>query len=193
MIARLRRKLARRAGRIEHGRRMAEAAQNASELAGRLARARTILFVCLGNIIRSAFAAELLRVRSVGCAVGRIESAGLAATPDDPAHPGAVQCAQRFGVDLTAHRARRLEAIDIAEADLVLAMEIDHVVDIARVFPQHAHKAYLLGCFTAEEHLDVADPVYAPADVLEGCFARIDRAVGRIVAMLPPAPEARAR
>lgn len=169
---------------------MHEAAQRGGELAQRVAGAQTILFVCLGNIIRSAFAAELLRTRSVGRAVGRIRSAGIAARPDSPAHPGAVECAWRFGVDLNAHRARRLEGIDLEEADLILAMEIDHIVEIARVFPQHAHKTYLLGCLTEEEDLDVADPVYAPADIVEACFGRIERGVRRIVEQLPPVPSA---
>jgi protein-tyrosine-phosphatase len=66
----------------------------------RTSRAQPILFVCLGNIIRSAFAAELLRTRSLGWADVRIRSAGLEAPTDGPAHPIAVQCARRFGVQL---------------------------------------------------------------------------------------------
>lgn len=187
MIADLWRKLTRRLARVYHRRRMRQAAHCPGELAARVAGARTILFVCLGNIIRSAFAAELLRSRSLGRVDVVIRSAGLDATPNGPAHPTAVQCARRFGLDLNAHRTRRLDRSDIDEADLLLAMEIDHVVEINRLFPQHRCKVYLFGCLTNEDPLDVADPVYAPKDVFEACFERIDRGVRRIVEMLPPA------
>ena len=187
MIAGVWQKVARRLARAYERRRMVRATQQPGELAGQVARARTILFVCLGNIIRSAFAAELLRSRSLGRADVRIRSAGLDATTDGPAHPTAVQCARRFGVDLSAHRTHRLDRSDIEEADVLLAMEIDHVVEIHRRFPQHRHKVYLFGCLN-DDAQDVADPVYAPNDVFEACFERIDCGVRRIVEMLPPAP-----
>jgi protein-tyrosine-phosphatase len=168
---------------------MAQAARQPAELTARVARARTIVFVCHGNIIRSAFAAELLRSRSHGRAQVRIHSAGLAATTDGPAHPTAVECAQRFGVDLSLHRTHRLDKSDIEEADVLLAMEIDHVVEIHRRFPQYRQKVYLFGCLTDENPQDVADPVFAPMDVFEACFERIDCGVRRIVEMLPPASQ----
>jgi len=179
-----------RLARAHQRRRVRQAARHPGELAAQVARARTILFVCLGNIIRSAFAAELLRARSLGRPDLRIRSVGLAATPDRPADPTAVQCAGRFGVDLGAHRTRRLDRSDIEEADVLLAMEIDQVVKIRRLFPQYRHKVYLFGCLTDEDPLDVADPVYAPEDVFVACFERIDRGVRRIVEMLPPASRA---
>jgi protein-tyrosine phosphatase len=163
---------------------MAQASRQPGELARRVARAQVILFVCTGNIIRSAFAAELLRSRSIGRADLRIRSAGLNATTNGPAHPTAVQCALRFGVDLSLHRTHRLEPTDIEGADVLLAMEIDHVVEINRRFPQHRHKVFLFGCLD-DEAQDVADPVYAPNDVFEACFERIDHGVRRIVTLLP--------
>jgi protein-tyrosine phosphatase len=143
------------------------------------------MFVCHGNIIRSAFAAELLRSLSGGRMKIRIRSAGIDAKANDRAHPTAVQCALRFGVDLSAHRAHRLDQTDIEEADVLLAMEIDHIVEIQRRFPQHHHKVYLFGCLSGGAH-DIADPVFAPRRVFDVCFERIDCGVRRIVEMLPP-------
>jgi protein-tyrosine-phosphatase len=187
VIARLWQKVARRLARAYERRRMVRAARQPGELSGRIARARSIVFVCLGNIIRSAFAAELLRSRTHGRAHVRIRSAGLDATTDGPAHPTAVQCAQRFGVDLSVHRTRRLDRSDIEEADVLLAMEIDHVVEIHGRFPEYRHKVYLFGCLTDETPQDLADPVYAPKEVFEACFDRIDCGVRRIVELLHPA------
>src|SRR5262249_46000899 len=177
-------RVARRLARTYEHWRMVQATRR-PELAGRMARAQAILFVCTGNIIRSAFAAELLRSRSLGRADFRIRAAGLNAT-DGPAHPTAVQCARRFGVDLSPHRTHRLDLSDIEGADVLLAMEIDHVVEINRRFPGHRHKVYLFGCLD-DDAQDVADPVYAPKDVFESCFERIDCGVRRIVKMLATA------
>jgi protein-tyrosine-phosphatase len=184
LIAPVLQKVARRLAQAYERRRMVRAIRR-PELAGRVAQAQTILFVCVGNIIRSAFAAELLRAHSIGRADVRIRSAGLDARTDGPAHPTAVQRARRFGVDLSAHRTHRLDRRDIEEADVLLAMEIDHVVEIHRRFPQHRDKVYLFGCLT-DDARDVADPVYAPSEVFDACFEQIEGGVRRILALRTP-------
>lgn len=176
-----------RLARARQRRRMRRVARDPDKLAARVAAARTILFVCLGNIIRSAFAAGLLRVRSVGRPDLQVHSAGLDAATDHHADPTAVQRARRFGVDLSAHRTRRVDADAIAEADILFAMEIDHVVEICRRFPRYRHKVYLFGCLTADPR-DIADPVFAPEDVFDACFDQIDRGVRRIVELRHPVP-----
>jgi protein-tyrosine phosphatase len=184
MITNLWPRAMRRLARIHQQQRMRRTARHPEELVAQVGRARTILFVCFGNIIRSAFAAELLRMR-VAHPDLRVSSVGLNATPNDPAHPTAVQCARQFGVDLSGHRTRRIAPSDVEEADLLLAMEINHVVEIHRLFPQHRQKVYLFGCLLNEEQLDVADPVFGPKDVFDACFARIERGVRRIAEMRP--------
>jgi protein-tyrosine phosphatase len=187
MITELWQKVRRRLARAHQRRRMRRAARRPGNLAARVAGARTILFVCHGNIIRSAFAAELMRSRSLGRAPLRVRSAGLAARANGPAHPTAIECAREFGVDLSAHRTHRLDRKDIDEADLLLAMETDHILELHRRFPESRDKAYLLGCFTNEHRLDVADPVNLPREVFASCFARIERSVGRVIEMVPRA------
>ena len=179
-----------RLARVRYRRRMRRAARHPEQLAARALTARTILFVCLGNIIRSAFAAGLLRARHVGGPELRICSAGLDAATDHPADPTAVQCARRFGVDLSGHRTRRVDSSAVEEADLLLAMELDQVVELCRRFPQHRHKVYLFGCLTDREAQDVADPVYAPHEVFDSCFDRIDLGVRHLVDMLRRPPRA---
>ena len=176
-----------RLARIRQRRRMRRAARHSSEIATRVLAARTILFVCLGNIIRSAFAAGLLGVHSSGRQDLRIRSVGLDAATNHTADPTAVQCARRFGVDLSTHRTRRIDQSAVEEADILLAMELDHVVEICRRFPQYRHKVYLFGCLTDEDAPDVADPVYAPEEVFGACFDQIDRGIRRLVEMRNPA------
>jgi protein-tyrosine-phosphatase len=185
MIPSLWKRVKRRLVRAYQHRRMAQAASQPHDLAMRVAQARTILFVCHGNIIRSAFAAELMRARNRTPGDVRVLSAGLEAGLNGPAHPTAVDCARRFGIDLSGHRTHRLGLSDTQEADVLLAMEVDHVLEIRRRFPECRHKVYLFGCFTDEQPLEVADPVCLPRDAFVACFERIDRGVRRIIEMLP--------
>jgi protein-tyrosine-phosphatase len=85
------------------------------------------------------------------------------------------------------HRTRPVDHRSVEEADLLLAMEVDHVVELCRRFPQYQHKVYLFGCLTDREPGDVADPVYGSGEMFDASFEQIERGVRRIVAMLPPA------
>jgi len=171
----------RRLARFRHRRRMRLAARHPDQLRTRIERARTIVFVCLGNIIRSAFAAQLLRSRLTARADVHVRSAGLATTPGNPADATAILCAQRFGVDLRAHRTHSLDRSDLEEADILLVMEVDHIVDLQRRFPEYLPKIYLFGCLTGSDPVDVADPLRRPPEVFAACFEQIDRGVRRIL------------
>jgi protein-tyrosine phosphatase len=84
--------------------------------------ARKVLFVCFGNLCRSPMAAGFLNA-SVSAATARAESAGVRAV--DGAAPSllAVLEMKRRGVDITAHRARNISAVDPGAFDTVIAMD----------------------------------------------------------------------
>ena len=94
-----------------------------------------ILFVCTGNTCRSPLAAAL--ARSVGIDA---ESAGLSARTGDPATPQAVWAAEDFGADLTRHRAKRVTAELLKQADRVYAMTEGHLLALQAAFPAYAGK-----------------------------------------------------
>ena len=82
-----------------------------------------VLFVCAGNLCRSPFAEGLarLRARERGLDV-EFESAGEIAYDGSRCPTDAVAAARRYGVDLTAHRARRLTREQEAAADEVVPL-----------------------------------------------------------------------
>jgi protein-tyrosine-phosphatase len=70
-----------------------------------------ILFVCRGNTCRSPFAEGLARRLAAERGLDvEFASAGEKARDGDPCPPDAVAVAAEYGVDLSAHRARRLNA-----------------------------------------------------------------------------------
>jgi low molecular weight protein-tyrosine phosphatase len=84
-----------------------------------------VAFVCTGNRFRSPLAAAAFATQVE--VPHRIVSAGLLGLGPVPALPEAVELAHSFGLDLTAHRARALSAVDLEPFDLVLGFERSHV------------------------------------------------------------------
>ena len=112
---------------------------------GDLAHCNSVLFVCHGNIMRSALAEALLRqelgdVRP-GCT---IRSAGLSAKQGSPPESEAADYAVRLGLDLSSHGAQPLTTELVEEADCVVAMDFYNLVRIRREFPQVRNRTWLL-------------------------------------------------
>jgi len=89
----------------------------------------SILVVCTGNICRSPIAEGLLRdalTGRFGADAPMVSSAGTWGVEGSPATHEAVAAAAERGTDIAAHRARRLSAVKVADADLVIAMAGEH-------------------------------------------------------------------
>src|SRR5690348_4874348 len=100
---------------------------------GRLPLVALILVVCTGNICRSPMAEGFLRSMLAvrGIEGVQVASCGVNGLEASPAMPEGVQAMIENGVDISGHRARRLTAPMIREADLVLTMATDHRDTIA--------------------------------------------------------------
>lgn len=139
----------------------------------------SVLFVCYGNIIRSALAEALFRrhgtARGLDCA--RLRSAGLAARPGRGADPRAVDAGYALGVDLSAHRARPLSPDLVAEADVIYVMDRLNEAQVVARFPEARRKVRRLGALMQTNRSDViADPYVLDAAAVAAVAARIDRA-----------------
>jgi protein-tyrosine phosphatase len=126
----------------------------------------SVLLVCTGNICRSPTADGVLRrlVRDAGLeGLVRVDSAAthdyhVGEAPD----PRAQEHARRRGYDLSALRARAIEARDFERFDLILAMDHAHLRSLQRMAPAgERHKLRLFMEFAAGwQATDVPDPYY---------------------------------
>jgi low molecular weight protein-tyrosine phosphatase len=149
-----------------------------------LRRARRVLIVCHGNIIRSPFAATLL-ARTLGGASGvSVSSAGLEAIGGRPADGTALEVAKRWRVDLAGHHARPLAHDIVADSDVIFVMEAPHLVQLRRRFPEAADRTFFLTCLAPSAPLEIGDPWNCEPSVFETCFSTISQATEPIARAL---------
>jgi protein-tyrosine phosphatase len=109
---------------------------------------RRILIVCGGNTCRSPMA-QALAARIVGYD-SVIESAGMDADAGSPASAKAIAAMKRLGFDLTAHRSREIEDLDLTVFDLIIAMRPSIAAELIADFKVDKKKL---------KTLDIEDPV----------------------------------
>lgn len=108
-------------------------------------RTSTILFVCSGNICRSALSALLLESKLGPNAVAfTIESRGTIANQDVPMDADAAAQAQRLGLDPSAHRSAPLTTADVLNADLILTAERSHRSAVVRLDPRASSRTFTI-------------------------------------------------
>ena len=159
-------------------RRMVALQASTDGLASTLKGAQRILFVCHGNIIRSAYGAALL-AREVGATV-EVRSAGLFANPGRPAHGETLRRARARGLDLSGHAAAQLTEAEVTSADVVLVMEVDHYLRVRRFYGAPRRKVWLLGAAVPHGPVEIPDPVGGPTEGYDRCFDAIEAAVDAI-------------
>lgn len=111
------------------------------------------------------------------------ESAGVGAWDGFPATAEAVEAMREIGVDISAHRSRRLTKAMVEEAAVILVMTEGHR-QILRRYSDAADKTHLVHGFGAEEAFDVADPVGLPVEAYRHTRDELVQALGDFVVFL---------
>jgi len=136
------------------------------------------VFVCQGNICRSAYAEA--RARASGIAT---TSFGLCARGGDKPPPPMLQTAAEVGLDLADHCSRAAAAVCLDSSDLVLAMEPAHLKRL-RMVPPGGCQLTLLGLWGKRRRPHIEDPYGLSLDYFRTCIGLIDEAVVEVAGRL---------
>src|SRR5262245_52440312 len=156
-----------------------------------------VLVVCTGNTCRSPMAAAAMTA-ALGPDSDRIsvESAGTAAWEGQPATTPAIEVAAGAGIELAAHRSRRVTPSMVRSADIVLVMERAHLAAVRSLGadPDRTHvlSEWPAGSITAgEAELEISDPFGASREAYEECWRRIQHHLQRVIPVIREASRAR--
>lgn len=103
-----------------------------------------VLFVCTGNLCRSAAAEQMLAFRLRSTPGVELMSAGTRATAGEALHPLTTQALEAAGYPLTGHSAQRLVPEMVAVADLVLTATRAHRVPVVESDPSAARRTFTM-------------------------------------------------
>lgn len=143
---------------------------------------RRIVFVCHGNICRSAFADVVAAKHGL-----RVTSFGLSTSADKPAHPPAADAALRLGYDLLAHRTTRVEDYVAEPGDLLLAMEVRQLRRLSHNARLKSVPRSLLGLWARPRFPHLHDPYELSDAYMLRCLERIAHAIPALVTAFPGA------
>lgn len=153
---------------------------------------RRIVFVCLGNICRSPFAAVLLQQRLADERPDlTIASAGLSTRQGNRPPEAAVRAARKYGCNLDTHRPVGVNGETIGASDMVVAMEMAHIEELQTRWPEGRDRLFLLPLFEppdasvgAFERFNLVDPFGKDDKEFARCYERIDRAITSLLTQL---------
>jgi protein-tyrosine phosphatase len=152
-----------------------------------------LLFVCLGNICRSPAAENIMNYLIEQHQLGDrmvCDSAGTGGyhIGSPPDRRMTLAAANRLGIQLCG-QARQLQRSDLADFDLILAMDRDNHQDILALDPsgKYRHKVHLMCDFCIEHTVkEVPDPYYGGAEgfdrvidlLLDACNGLLKKELG---------------
>lgn len=136
-----------------------------------------VIFICTGNICRSAMADGYLKYRLKELGLEdkiTVRSAGTNAMQGEESPIFAKRAIAKYGADIQNHTASTLENANIKLADFVLVMTQRHKKDVIKRYPEIQEKVKLLGEYAKDkEYEEIDDPWGYSYDVYENCAKEI--------------------
>jgi protein-tyrosine-phosphatase len=144
----------------------------------------SIVFVCTGNVCRSAMAEGMLRERlsHEGKKDITVSSMGIHGLDKEPASQIAQLVCKEHGVDISSHKSRSLVGSELVDADLILTMDLVQRDFVRLFFPQVADCTFLFGSWPDEggKKQCVPDPIGKPISAYRKVHAMIEKRLDEV-------------
>lgn len=154
-------------------------------VAAAMAEAQSVLFLCYGNINRSALADAMVRGYAEDAGM-TVYSAGFHPEGGRPADPVMVEIAADQGLDMSGNRSSVLDEELLQRSDIIFLMEKSHHDRLLSRFPDVADRVFLLGAHPADsvQSPEIDDPFGLPRGAYLACYGRIAQAMDHIKGMI---------
>ena len=154
----------------------------------------SVLFVCKGNIMRSAMSEEILKrlVTEKGCqSMVRTRSAGLHALPGTPAHPWASSACASAQISLAAHHSKKVSSQMVDDADAIFAMDFQNKAELLVRYPKAKGRVFMLSAYATgpQRGREILDPYDVDEACAIACFKLLHECITNFVAECVPVRE----
>lgn len=150
--------------------------------------AKSLVFVCFGNIMRSAMAEALLvrALQETGRTDIHVTSAGLHAGNGAEAHPWAQLAAAAEGISLSGHRAQLLRREMVEHADAILAMDFQNKAELLALYPDATDRIFMLSAYADPpwKNREIPDPYFGDEAKTRSCCRALEVCVRRLLGSL---------
>jgi protein-tyrosine-phosphatase len=142
-----------------------------------------IMFICTGNICRSAMAHWLMKKKLQEKNINNIDvySSGIYAENGDTSTDEAIEVMEEYGVDLKQHRATLTTNSNIKEMDLILCMTTSHKQNLIQMYPNLTNKIYTLKEYVGMDEINIQDPWGYGIATYRYCAAEIDTCLNKLI------------
>lgn len=140
-----------------------------------------IMFICTGNICRSAMAHRMLekRLEDIGNKEIEVYSCGIYAENGDGSTYHAINTMKDYNVDLSKHRATNIRNSNIEEMDLILCATNAHKQEVIYMYPNLKDKVLTMKEYVQNDtkELDIKDPWGYDSYVYTRCAEEINEVI----------------
>ena len=146
---------------------------------------KKVMFVCTGNICRSAMAHRMLEKKIEEEKLDlKAYSCGIYAENGDTSTYNAIEVMEEYGVNLKKHRAINIKDSNIEEMDIILCMTISHKISILQMYPKLKEKVFTLKEYVGMDNngkdKDISDPWMCSLSVYRNCASQIEECLNKL-------------
>jgi len=139
-----------------------------------------IMFICTGNICRSAMAHKMLEKKAKEQNKNiEVYSCGVwAQNGDIPTYEG-IETMKEYGIDLRTHRATNIRNSNIEDMDVILCATQNHKINVISMYPELKDKTFTMKEYAGfpENDLDISDPWGYGLEVYKNCAKEIEKCI----------------
>ena len=137
-----------------------------------------VMFVCSGNICRSAYGEYRFRQMCLADHPGtQVISSGTLRITGRQASQEMIAVGAERGLDLEPHRSNGLSKLLVESSDIIFVMAQIHRMEILRISPESEKKVVLLGYWLNKPKYEIDDPIRHSMDFYRRVATEIDEAL----------------